>query len=318
MKPFFADASDEVLISHFIRVREASLNRQLGVTMFCGALAYGLCLACSLTGVFLTGKFLGMLAFLPGMLVLFSGSFVSWRFNRAEECPAWVKHYLLLSILFAILDVSLIQLVWAVPCLVGFAATVFAYYNARVTVLYTALIYFGIFLAAALNSMYGFTNPDFIPYPAEISGIRDGFVNLWAVEHPDEWSRMGYFIRVLRLHSLPLFFLMIIVTGCGIGMARRTRQRLERNLAQMRRIREIETCLLLMAGGNQSNELIMAVLGTSAEELRANPPLSKAFVDSIPASDIPRLMRAFRARCASDPAFAELAAANPEHALASL
>lgn len=318
MKPLTADLSEEELLRRLLRSRESSLNRQLGVTMFCGALAYGLCLLCTQTGVFLTGRALGFLAFLPGMLLLFTGSFIARRFGCGDDCGKWVKHVLLLSILLAILDVSLIQLVWAVPCLVGFAATVFAYHNTRITVIYTILIYLSIILSAVLNSWWGFPNPDMIPYPSEISGIPGGFVNLWAVEHPEAWSKVGYFLRVLRLHTLPLLFLMMIVTGCGYGMARRTRNRLKRNLEQTRRIQEIETCLLLMAGGNQSHELIMAVLGTTAEELRANPPLSADFVASIPAAEIPRLMRAFRARCESDPTYAELAARDPEAALKAL
>lgn len=305
-------------MKRLLKEREASLNRQLGVTMFFAALAYALCWFCSLSGVFLTGWQLGTAAFLPGALLLLSGAYVAYRHARGEVAPEWVKYYLLAALHLAILDVSLIQLIWAVPCLVGFAAIVFAYHNKRVTTIFSTLIFAGIPLAAALNAWFGFPNPDMIPYPASISGIPDGFVNLWAVEHPDEWSRLGYFLRVLRLHTLPLIFMAMIVIGCGYGMARRTRHRLDLHLEQQRRLREVEACLLLMAGGNQSNELLLAVLGTSAEAVRANPPLSDEFVASIPAESIPALMRRFRARCAADSAFAASAALDPEAALRAI
>lgn len=315
VRPFVTDASDVQELRWLLDRREQALNRQLGVTMFCAGVAYGLCLLCSLTGVFLTGRFLGVIGFLPGMLCLFAGSALAFRHRHDAVSPTWLKYGLLSLMLAAILDVSLIQLVWAVPCLVGFAAMVYAYHNVRLTVVYNTVILSAVFLAAAANAMWGMPNPDMLPYPETIAGVKDGYVTLWAMEHPEDWSRLGYFLRVLRFHTLPLIFLLLIVTGAGYAMSRRTNQRVAASLARLRRIREIETCLLLMAGGSQSHELIAAVLGTMPSEAASVPPLSKAFVDALPAAQIPSLMKTFRRRCATDPVFAEHAAANPEAAL---
>lgn len=318
MRPFINNASDEEELQRLLSQRESALNRQLGVTMLCAGVAYGLCLACSLTGVFLTGRFLGVIGFLPGMVCLLVGSALSFLHRRQAPSPPWLKYALLSLMLTAIFDVSLIQLVWAVPCLVGFAAMVYAYHNPRLTVAYNTVILTGVFLAAAANALWGMPNPDMLPYPETITGVNDGYVTLWAMEHPEAWSRFGYFLRVLRFHTLPLIFLLLIVTGAGYAMSRRTNQRVISSLARSRRIREIETCLLLMAGGAQSNELITAVLGTMPSEPTAGLPLSKDFVDSIPAERIPQLMKDFRQRCARDAGFAERAAIDPEAALRSV
>lgn len=314
MRPFVTDASDEKELQHLLRQRESALNRQLGVTMFCAGVAYGLCLLCSLTGVFLTGRFLGVIGFLPGMLCLFAGSALAFRHRHDVVSPTWLKYGLLSLMLAAIFDVSLIQLVWAVPCLVGFAAMVYAYHNVRLTVVFNTVILSAVFLAAAANAMWGMPNPDMLPYPETIAGVKDGYVTLWAMEHPEDWSRLGYFLRVLRFHTLPLIFLLLIVTGAGYAMSRRTNQRVVASLARARRIREIETCLLLMAGGELPSEILLAALGETATDETAMP-LTRAFVDALPAAEIPSLMKTFRRRCATDPVFAEHAAANPEAAL---
>lgn len=312
------DREDEKQLRQLLATREQSLNRQLGITLFAMAIAYGLCLVCSLTGVFLTGKLLGLLAFLPGMLLLLTGAAFAHFGCKRPECSARLTHVLLLLTFLAIIDVSLIQLVWAVPCLAGFIALVYAYHNPKITAFYNTLVVISVLAMAALNAAFGMPNPDMLPYPETISGIPDGYVTLWAMRHPEEWSRFDYFLRILRFHSLPLLFLLFIVAGFGYALSRRTRQRFAVNIAQSRRIREIETCLLLMAGGRQSDELLRAVLGSAGEEPPATPPLSAAFVSSIEPAEIPRLVRAFRRRCAEDADFAARAARDPEAALRSL
>lgn len=309
------DREDEIQLKQLLKLREYSLNRQLGITMLAMAIAYALCLICSLTGVFLTGKFLGVLAFLPGMLLLFAGSLIAHYGCSDAQCAPRLKHVLLPLMFLAILDVSLIQLVWAVPCLAGFIALVYAYHNPRITVFYNTLVVISVFVMAALNAAFGMPNPDMLPYPEAIAGIPDGYVTLWAMRHPEEWSRFDYFLRILRFHSLPLLFLLFIVAGFGYALSRRTRHRFAVNIAQARRIREIETCLLLMASGQQSDETLLAVLGSAEEDIRATPPLSKEFVESIPSAEIPRLVRTFRSRCAEDEDYGSLASRDPETAL---
>lgn len=312
------DAEAEGSLLRILTVRENSLNRQLGITMLTMAIAYGLCLVCSLTGVFLTGRLLGILAFLPGMFLLLAGFVVAMLKSGSEVSPPWLKHVLLILLYVAILDVALIQLIWAVPCLVGFIAMVYAYHNTKITVFYNVLVIASVFVMAAINAAFGMPNPDMLPYPTTIADIPDGYVTLWAMAHPDQWSRFDYFTRILRFHSLPLLFLLFIVGGFGYAMSRRTQHRFGVMLARERRIREIETCLLLMAGGLQSNDLLKAVLGEQGEETSENPPLSQDFVDSIPATEIPGLMKRFRARCADNPEYAAFAARDPEGALKSL
>lgn len=313
----FAFEDDEKL-ARILQLREQGLNRQLGITMLAMSIAYGLCLVCSLTGVFLTGRSLGVLGFLPGMLLLLTGAIIAAVWGGREKSSPIVKHCLLILLYLAILDVALIQLVWAVPCLVGFIAMVYAYHNVKINVFYNALVIASVFVMAALNAAFGMPNPDMLPYPSAIADIPDGYVTLWAMVHPEQWSRFEYFLRVLRFHSLPLLFLLFIVAGFGYAMSRRTWHRLTVMIARERRIREIETCLLLMAGGLQSNELLKAVLGEQCTESCEKSPLSQEFVDSIPAAEIPRLMKSFRKRCADDPNYADFAARDPESALKSL
>lgn len=309
------DREDEAQLKQLLKLREHSLNRQLGITMFAMAIAYALCLICSVTGVFLTGKLLGILAFLPGMLLLFAGSLIAHRECARPETPAGTKHVLLILLYLAILDVSLIQLVWAVPCIAGFIALVYAYHNPKITAFYNTLVLLSVLVMAALNAAFGMPNPDMLSYPDAIANIPDGYVTLWAMQHPEAWSRFEYFLRILRFHSLPLLFLLFIVAGFGYALSRRTRHRFAENIAQARRIREIETCLLLMSCGQQSEKVLMSILGAAGSDVKASLPLSKEFVESIAAEDIPRLMREFRARCNNDASFAALAASNPEAAL---
>lgn len=311
-------SEDDEKLARILQIREQGLNRQLGITMLAMSIAYGLCLVCSLTGVFLTGRTLGILGFLPGMLLLLTGAIIAAVWGGREKSSPIAKHWLLILLYLAILDVSLIQLVWAVPCLVGFIAMVYAYHNVKINVFYNVLVIASVFIMAALNAAFGMPNPDMLPYPSAIADIPDGYVTLWAMAHPEQWSRFDYFIRILRFHSLPFLFLLFIVAGFGYAMSRRTWQRLTMMIARERRIREIETCLLLMAGGMRSHELLKAVLGEQCAEMRANSPLSQEFVDSIPAAEIPCLMKRFRKRCADDPEYAEFAARDPEGALKSL
>ena len=317
MKGLAVDAADEEELADLLRKRELGVNRQLGVTLFWAGVAYGLCLACSLTGVFLTGRALGMLGFLPGMLLLFVGSAAAWRGNRGDRPRPGLKYFLLGTMFLAILDVSLIQLVWAVPCLIGGMAFVYAYLNLRLSVWLSAAIVLSLFAAAGLNALFGMPNPDMLPYPAALSGVEDGYVTLWAMAHRESWSAWEYFLRILRFHTLPLLFLMMITIGCGVAMVRRVKRRLILSLSRARRIREVEACLLLMAGGCQTQELLEAVLGTHGTT-PARPPLSPAFVNAIPAAEIPGLMRRFNSRCRTDAAFADLADRDPEAALRRL
>ena len=317
MKLMAVDAADEEELACLLRDREVGVNRQLGVTLFWAAVAYGFCLICSLTGVFLTGRLLGVYGFLPGMLLLFSGAMVSRLYNQGAGPRLWVKYYLLVVMFLAILDVSLIQLVWGVPCLIGGVAFVYAYLNLRLSVFVSAGLIPLLFVAAGMNVLWGMPHPDMLPYPAVVTGIDDGYVTLWAMEHRDAWSKGEYFLRILRFHTLPVVFLLMIVLGCGMAMVRRAKIRILQMLVRARRIREIEACLLLMAGGEQSQELLAAVLGGGSPTVAA-PPLSSDFVNSIPAGEIPRLMRRFNSRCRTDAAYADLADRDPEAALRQL
>lgn len=315
MEPPVDDLLDEAEISRLLRQREIALNEQLGAMMFWTGIAYGLCLVCCLTGVFLTGRTLGVLGFLPGMICLLTGAAIAFRHRRDPVAPPWLKHVLFSLSALAILDVSLIQLVWGAPCLVGFVMMIYTYRNTRLTLIYYCVILAGVFVAAAANAFWGMPNPDMLPYPDSISAIPDGYVTLWAMNHPESWNRFEYFLRVLRFHSLPLIFLLLIVTGSGYAMGKRMNRQILLSLARARRIREIETCLLLTVGGGQPLEVLLSVLGEKATETMTAMPLSKAFLDSIPAARIPALMKAFRQRCAADSAFAEHAATEPESAL---
>lgn len=311
------DPADEQELDRLLRIREGALNRQLGVTLLFTAVAFAMCLFCSLTGIFLTGRGLGVLAFLPGVILLSSGALVSRIFRDESNPRKWVKYYLLLMLYISVLFLALIQLVWAVPLVVGGAAFAYAYLNVRLTVIANTLIFLSLPIAAVVNAVWGMPNPDMLPYPETIAGIRDGYVTLWAMEHRTAWDTCEYFVRVLRYHTLPMLMLMMMITSCGFAMVRRGKDRHRLMLARARRLREIEACLLLMMDGNLSQDVIQAVLGD--EGCSAAPrTLSPEFVQSIPPEEIPALMRSFRRRCEEDPTFADLAERNPEVALRTL
>lgn len=312
------EAADEQELNLQMRIHEAAMNRQLGVTLFFAGIAYFLCLFCCWTNVFLVGNTVGTLAFLPGGILLFIGAGIARFFNGTDNSPRWVKYTLMLLLFVSILDLALVQLVWCLPLIVGGAAFVYAYRNMRLTAISNTLILLALPVSATINALWGMPNPDMLPYPASISGIPDGYVTLWAMENRDQWDTWVYFVRVLRFHTLPVLFLMLIITSCGVAMTRRAKDRMRRTLASARRIREIEACLLLMAGGAQSQEVIMAVLGADSLTTAPVPPLSKEFVESIRPEDIPAMMREFRHRCRKDAKFADLAEKDPEAALRQL
>ena len=310
-----ADAADAEELARQLRAREAAVNWQLGATLFYTALAYMLCFFCTQMRIFLTGRLLGVLAFLPGALLMFAASALAYVRAKDETPRPWVKYALLAAMYLAVQDVALIQLVWAVPCVIGFSVFAYAYQNVRLTVVINVLILLGAFLAAGLNAAWGMPNPDMIPYPANLTDVPDGYVTLWAMAHPEEWSRSAYFLRILRFHTLPIIFLLLIVTGAGFAYVQTSKRRLAQSLANARRIREIEACLLLLAGGKASQELVPTMFQASVSQV---PPLSVGFVESIPAAAIPGLMRRFRLRCHEDSAFAEKAEKDPEGALRAL
>lgn len=315
MKLLAVGEADVLDVERLMAQREMSVNRQLGAALFFSAMAFATCLVCSLTRVFLTGRMLGVVAFLPGVLLQLSGTFVSRRFDGGERPRPWVKYYLCTALALAIYILSLIQLVWAVPLIIGGLAFVYSYMNLRMVVIYNTLTLAFLVLGAGMNALWGMPNPDMLPYPTDVQGVQDGYITLWAMAHREAWSQWEYFLRILRFHTLPMVFLILIVAGCGYTMVRHAQRKLVETLRRVRRVREVEACLLLMAGGMQSEELIRAVLNSEgAEDCRATP-LTQEFVDSIPAQEIPALMREFRERNLSNADFAELSAHNPEAAL---
>lgn len=318
MKRFAACEADRDDIERLMARREAGINRLLSLTLLYLSIAFAICLVCSLTRVFLTGCRLGVAAFLPGIVLMLSGSSVARRFDRGERPLPWVKYYMCSVLALAILSLSLIQLVWSVPLIIGGITFVYSYMNMRMVVLYTSVTLMFLALGAGMNALWGMPNPDMVPYPESVQGIQDGYVTLWAMEHREAWSQWEYFLRILRFHTLPMAFLLMCVAGCGFAMVGHGRRLLIETLERMRRVREVEACLLLMAGGNQSQELIQAVLGDLGSPKHHVPPLSQAFVDSIPAETIPSLMREFRRRCLSDTTFEARAVRDPESALRSI
>ena len=318
MKRLAACKADEDDLAQLQAQREENINRLLGMTLLYASIAFAICLVCSLTGVFLTGRALGVAAFLPGIVLMLSGTFVAWRFDNGDQPRPWVKYYMCSVLALSIYVLSLIQLVWSVPLIIGGIAFVYSYMNTRMVVVYTSVTLSFLLLGAGMNALWGMPNPDMLPFPSTVEGIRDGYVTLWAMAHREAWSQWEYFLRILRFHTLPMVFLLAIVAGTGFAMVGHGKMRLIEALARMRRIREVEACLLLMAGGNQSRELIQAVLGDVDAQEGQVPPLSQDFVDSIPAASIPGLMRAFRRKSLSDASFADLAARDPEAALRSI
>lgn len=298
--------------------KETGVNQQLAMTLFCTSIAFAICMFCSLTRVFLTGRLLGVLAFSPGVVLMMSAAIVCRRFDRGDKPRPWVKYCLCSVLGLSIFMLSLIQLVWCVPLVIGGLAFVYSYMNLRMVVIYNLLTLVFLFLGAAMNAAWGMPNPDMLPYPTDVQGIKDGYVTLWAMAHRDAWDHWGYFLRILRFHTLPVVFLLMIVGGCGYAMVANSKRRLLESLERSRRIREVEGSLLLMVSGNQSEELINAVMRTEELSTAPMPPLSPEFVASIPAESIPALMRTFRHRCEEDSTFVDLAARNPEAALKSI
>lgn len=305
-------------MNHLMRLHEAAMNRQSCVTLFVTGIAYLLCLFCCLTDIFLVGHKIGTLAFLPGAILLFIGAAIAKIYESDETPKYWVKYFILMCLYLAVLDLSLVLLIWYVPLIVGGAAFVYAYRNLRLTIIANILILLALPIAAVMNAFWGMPNPDMLPYPETISGIHDGYVTIWAMNHRDQWDSWSYFLRILRFHTLPMLFLMVMITTSGLAMTRRANERMIRALSLSRRIREIEACLLLMAGGNQSQEVILAVLGQDSLQTVERKTLSKEFVESIDPREIPELMRRFRRRCECDSRFAALAQSDPEAALKAL
>lgn len=307
--------ADEIDMDRLLARREAGVNRQLGMALLCTSVAYAVCLTCSLTRVFLTGRLLGLVVFLPGIVMMMSAVFVVRRFGRGTRHQPWIKHYMCIALALSVYLLSLIQLVWSVPLIIGGLAFVYSYLNVRMVVVYNTVTLAFLLLGAGMNALWGMPNPDMLPFPSDIQGVKDGYVTLWAMAHREAWSHWSYFLRILRFHTLPMTFLLMIVGGCGYAMVSHSKRRLLETLARERRIREIESCILLMAGGNQPQELILAVLREEGIQEACRPPLSQSFVDSIPAESIPKLMREFRKKCLEDADFAALSTTNPEAAL---
>ena len=94
MKRFAACEADRDDIERLMARREAGINRLLSLTLLYLSIAFAICLVCSLTRVFLTGCRLGVAAFLPGIVLMLSGSSVARWFDRGERPLPWVKYYM--------------------------------------------------------------------------------------------------------------------------------------------------------------------------------------------------------------------------------
>ena len=74
----------------------------------------------------------------------------------------------------AIFSLSLIQLVWSVPLIIGGITFVYSYMNMRMVVLYTSVTLMFLALGAGMNALWGMPNPDMVPYPESVQGIQTG------------------------------------------------------------------------------------------------------------------------------------------------